>query len=297
VTANSTPAPTASQSTVSTGLAARFVTVTQISSDGQTAICVDRTQAEVRVPIGWQRAKGLLPAVGENWVLSQDLTNSWTFALCMSAYNPTPVPAYALAAYVYDGTPALGNPPVEWMSGATEDPFGNALPTQGVASGAAGSWVSLSGGQVSFSNGGFVGQNGTAIIFGGVPVEFLDPIASTLNAVKPGTTATAETWHTASLVNSWTGAGSGTNGLFYKLTVTGEVRVIGDVTSPGTASLMTTLQAGYRPATSVNIAFSRYDDAGQAHALLGTDGTLTMQTTVGSGKGMFCNASIPLGTL
>jgi hypothetical protein len=35
--------------------------------------------------------------------------------------------------FLYNGTPALGNPPVEWMSQAPKDPFGNVLPQQGVA--------------------------------------------------------------------------------------------------------------------------------------------------------------------
>jgi hypothetical protein len=142
--------------------------------------------------------------------------------------------------------------------------------------------------------------SGAAIVAGiinGTVAENVTLIGSVL-ALQPGSSGGAtETWHAASLVNSWAGSGNATDGLFYKLTPTGEVRLVGDVKSPGTASLMTTLPVGYRPATSFNMEFSRYDDDGTAHALLATDGALTMQTTVGSGKGMFCNASIPLGRL
>jgi hypothetical protein len=41
--------------------------------------------------MAWQRAKGALPAVGEYWMIAQDVTNSWTFALCMSTPGTVPV--------------------------------------------------------------------------------------------------------------------------------------------------------------------------------------------------------------
>jgi hypothetical protein len=56
------------------------VTVSAITDDGLTAICTDRTGVEVRVPLFWQRAKGFLPQVGENWLVSQDV-GQWTFQL------------------------------------------------------------------------------------------------------------------------------------------------------------------------------------------------------------------------
>lgn len=38
--------------------------------------------------------------------------------------------------FVYNGTPALGNPPISWMAAGTTDPYGNVLPaTTGVAGG------------------------------------------------------------------------------------------------------------------------------------------------------------------
>lgn len=126
---------------------------------------------------------------------------------------------------------------------------------------------------------------------------FSQPIAATGGTPTSPTLITTDSWNAAVLVNSWTGSGSATNGLSYRLTTDNEVRLVGDLTSPGTASVITTLPAGYRPAQGVNVEFSRYDDSGTAHALIAANGTVTMQTVVGSGKGLFCNASIPLDSL
>jgi hypothetical protein len=119
-------------------------------------------------------------------------------------------------------------------------------------------------------------------------------------AVKPGSSpSTAEVPHQATLTNSWIGSGSGVNGLWYWLTPENEVRIVADLNSPGTASVIATLPAGYRPATSggINIPVSRYDDAGTAHVNVSTAGAITMQTVVGSGKSVFINASVPLAAL
>jgi hypothetical protein len=123
----SVPAPAASRNTVSTGHTTRFVTVKSISADGQTAVCVDRSQVEVRVPMTWQRAKGALPAVGEYWVISQDVTNSWTFALCMSTPATAPV-ANGHGFFWYSG--GVAAPGALVMSaaaaGGSDDGAGNA---------------------------------------------------------------------------------------------------------------------------------------------------------------------------
>lgn len=63
----------------SVGSSTRQVTVSGMTADGLTAICIDKTGVEVRVPLFWQRSKGVLPAVGDNWMLSQDL-GQWAFA-------------------------------------------------------------------------------------------------------------------------------------------------------------------------------------------------------------------------
>ena len=49
----------------SLGFTSRQVTVSAITADGQTAVCIDKTGVEVRVPLMWSRAKGVLPAPGE----------------------------------------------------------------------------------------------------------------------------------------------------------------------------------------------------------------------------------------
>jgi hypothetical protein len=72
----------------STGISTRQVTVSSITPDGTTALCVDKTGVEVRVPMLWQRAKGILPEVGETWILSQDL-GQWSFAMIV-ATSATP---------------------------------------------------------------------------------------------------------------------------------------------------------------------------------------------------------------
>lgn len=49
--------------------------------------------------------------------------------------------------FVYNGIPAAGNPPVEWLSGGTTDPFGNSLPSAGAGSQVAGNfWSALNDG-------------------------------------------------------------------------------------------------------------------------------------------------------
>lgn len=62
--------------THSVGLNTRLVTVLQIA--GSIALCVDRQGNEVRVPMYIQRAKGQLPSVGDNWLISQDF-GQWAF--------------------------------------------------------------------------------------------------------------------------------------------------------------------------------------------------------------------------
>lgn len=54
--------------------------------------------------------------------------------------------------YVYSGTPRAGNPPIEWISPGTSDPYGNTLPAQGIGSQLAGnSWATLNGGNLNFA--------------------------------------------------------------------------------------------------------------------------------------------------
>ncbi len=92
------PKKATSANTGSTGFSAKLVTITAITPDGQTAIAVDKAGVEVRVPMGIQRSKGILPAAGETWIVSQDITTGWTFS-AIAATDSTPFvnPATATA--------------------------------------------------------------------------------------------------------------------------------------------------------------------------------------------------------
>lgn len=65
--------------THSVGYTAKLVTVRSVTADGKTALTVDRQNTQTEVPLLVQRSKGQLPAVGESWLITQDL-GSWTFA-------------------------------------------------------------------------------------------------------------------------------------------------------------------------------------------------------------------------
>jgi hypothetical protein len=73
------PRATVSQANHAVGYQARLVTISAITPDGKTAVCVDRQGTEVRVSMLIQPAKGILPAPGEQWVVTQDVTSAWTF--------------------------------------------------------------------------------------------------------------------------------------------------------------------------------------------------------------------------
>jgi hypothetical protein len=83
------PRQTVSPNTQSVGFSTRLVTITAITPDGSTAITVDKTGTEVRVPLLIQRSKGALPAVGEQWLVAQDITASYSFAAIAST-TPSP---------------------------------------------------------------------------------------------------------------------------------------------------------------------------------------------------------------
>jgi hypothetical protein len=56
--------------------------------------------------------------------------------------------------FVYNGTPALGNPPIDYLSNSATDPFGNTLPESGTVAYASSSiWAALTAGQLIFADG------------------------------------------------------------------------------------------------------------------------------------------------
>jgi hypothetical protein len=73
------PKPSAGRYTHSVAGNLRLVTISGITTDGLTAICTDRSGFEARVPLLNMPAKGVLPAVGENWYISQE-SGYWNFA-------------------------------------------------------------------------------------------------------------------------------------------------------------------------------------------------------------------------
>src|SRR5436305_771562 len=73
------PRQSLNPTTHSVGFTAQLVTVRSVSADGKSAVCVDRQNTQVTVPMLVQRSKGPLPAAGETWLLTQDL-GMWSFA-------------------------------------------------------------------------------------------------------------------------------------------------------------------------------------------------------------------------
>jgi hypothetical protein len=88
------PKQPTSANTSSIGFSTKLVTISAITPDGQTAICVDKSGTEVRVPMLIQRAKGALPVAGEQWIVSQDISSAWSFAAIASTtdtpFQPPP---------------------------------------------------------------------------------------------------------------------------------------------------------------------------------------------------------------
>jgi hypothetical protein len=63
--------------------------------------------------------------------------------------------------FVYNGVPAFGNPPIDYMSNSATDPFGNSLPQAGTVSYVSPSiWNALTGGQLIFADGTFLSSIG-----------------------------------------------------------------------------------------------------------------------------------------
>jgi hypothetical protein len=186
-------------------------------------------------------------------------------------------------AFAYNGTPALGNPPIAWLTGGgLVDPYGNVLPSQ----------MGVEGNGIFTSTGG-AGQSALAgnllsivptggassAIFGapspgaaymvsgtepGTDAEaflyLLSKLASgsfdapqailtgVLTASLPGGGATQEeTWHTMTLLNGWN---IGTGYAQYKMEPNGRVSIRGANITPGTVTSGTSIwtpPTGYAP--------------------------------------------------
>jgi hypothetical protein len=88
--------------THSVGVTTRQVTVSSITPDGSTAVCIDKTGVEVRVPMYWQSGKSPLPAAGENWILTQDL-GQWAFSMIVASTS-TPFTTWSGSKVTVNGS-------------------------------------------------------------------------------------------------------------------------------------------------------------------------------------------------
>lgn len=85
------PASSINPLTNSVGFNIRLVTVTQVDPSQGIALAVDEQNVQVTLSLAVQRAKGLLPAEGELWIIDQAL-GFWSFA----AYVAPSVSGYTL---------------------------------------------------------------------------------------------------------------------------------------------------------------------------------------------------------
>lgn len=61
--------------------------VTVMSVSGPIAVVIDQTGRQLQIRRDFMRAKGSLPAVGEQWLIDKAINNTWTFALCINPAN------------------------------------------------------------------------------------------------------------------------------------------------------------------------------------------------------------------
>ena len=135
--------------TTSVGFTTKMVTVQSISPDGTTAVCVDRQNTQVNVPMLIQASKGVLPAVGETWMVTQQL-GMWTFAAIVAQSAGQFAPANP-GSGVYTQATAPGTPSVGelWVNTA----ISNMLT---VWNGTA--WVPVQFGSVAIQPGSLTGE-------------------------------------------------------------------------------------------------------------------------------------------
>jgi hypothetical protein len=138
-------------------------------------------------PIAWM-GSGLVDPYGNILPSTTGVASTGTFTAGNTVITSTGVFTYAPSI-------APGNL-VESISptGGT-GPFGEFV-GEGFASYSGANFMQMAGGQLTWDNGGFISENTTTMVFGGVPLDILTPLASTLDQVQPGTTATPETFHT-----------------------------------------------------------------------------------------------------
>jgi hypothetical protein len=179
---------------------------------------------------------------------------------------------------VYSGTPAPGNLELAISPNGGTDAYGNSYPA-GFSALNGTEYVNLSGGELTFDNGGFISESTNYLNFGGVPLNILTPISSILEAVKPGTTSTGESWHNMTLINGWE-AGTGVTPKYrYVVAPQNSVEVIGSLNGAAeTSSVFAELPTGYIPADVQMFPLSdtTLATAGQCYGQCDASGNLTV---------------------
>jgi hypothetical protein len=187
---------------LSVGYPTRLVTISAITPDKQTAICVDRHGVEARVPMNIQPAKGILPQPGEQWIITQSVSNTWTFA-AIATNDP--------AKFTNSGVAGEGElPPGILPPQPPVTPPDGSIPGSAIVPG------SLTGVQVQ--DGGLSGADIAAASITSLNLAtaaaatniILDPqfTSSGMNVVRQGDPGTTCTWTFAS-PNASVGGGAG----------------------------------------------------------------------------------------
>lgn len=198
------PRPAVNGATTSVGFTTKLVTVQSVSPDGKTAVAVDRQNTQVSVPMMIQRSKGLLPAAGETWLVTQDL-GQYTFAAVV-ATSADQFQTVAASSGVYTQGTAPGTPSVGelWVNTAISN-------MMSVWNGTA--WVPVQFGTTAIQPGSLTGAqlaeeaniaasqvNFTATDIGGTSV--------TISATAPSNPSFGDLWYDAEngyVLKQWTG--------------------------------------------------------------------------------------------
>lgn len=140
------------------------------------------------------------------------------------------------------------------------------------------------------------GSSPAAVVF-----EFGGAVAATMTSAG----LTADSWHQATLAGSWTGSGSGVNGLFYTRTVDGDVRIKADIinaTATGNSTCFT-LPSGYIPATSQNFGGVGWNNpqpnnsASLPWVFVSSSGAVQLTGIEVANRQLFFDVRAPLGAL
>lgn len=198
------PRPAVNSATHSVGFTAKLVTVQSISTDGKSAVCVDRQHTQVTVPMLVQPSKGLLPAVGETWLVTQAL-GQWTFtaivASSVSQFQQLSNGSGVFVSNVAPASPASGD---LWINPSMDNlmSYWNGTNWIGLQMGA----VAIQPGSlthVQLSNEAAIAAsqvNFTASDIGGITVS--------INATAPANPSAGDLWYDAGngyVLKQWTG--------------------------------------------------------------------------------------------